>query len=152
MSLELKVPPPVVAMVSAFAIWGLAQSVPELAVNVPGQRLVGGLVALCGLLLGFVALGLFKRYNTTFTPVAPQKSSALVTTGIYRMTRNPMYLGLAVILLGWTIALGTIAGLFLIAGFVAYITRFQIVPEEAALRQIFGEDFTAYCRRVRRWL
>ena len=85
-------------------------------------------------------------------PLKPETSSRLVTSGIYRHTRNPMYLGMAVVLLGWAAWLGSAWSLLGIAMFAAYITRFQILPEETALQRIFGAEFDEYRERVRRWL
>ncbi len=101
-----------------------------------------------------VALGIvrFARLKTTVNPVKLDESKRLATTGIYRLSRNPMYLGLAIMLVGWGIHLGSVANILLIVAFVAYMTQFQIKPEEAALRRLFGQEYEDYCSRVRRWL
>lgn len=82
----------------------------------------------------------------------PQNASALVSTGIYQYTRNPMYLGMALILFGAAIRLGNPIGFFGPLFFVTFITRFQIKAEEAALAKVFGQDFVKYSRKVRRWI
>ena len=84
-------------------------------------------------------------------PRAPERSSRLVTGGVYRFSRNPMYLALALFLLAWALWLGNGAALVWPALFAAYLTRFQIVPEERALAAKFGQEYAQYCRRVRRW-
>ena len=94
----------------------------------------------------------FRRARTTVNPLRPANSSALVTSGIYRHTRNPMYLGMATLLAAWATWLGTPWALFGIVAFVAWITRFQIIPEERVLANLFGADFAAYRARVRRWI
>ena len=79
--------------------------------------------------------------------------STVVTGGIYRVTRNPMYLGMALVLVGWCVALGTVPGLVVsVTVLVAYLTRFQIVPEERVLTDKFGDDYTAFTHRTRRWI
>lgn len=103
--------------------------------------------------IGFDLAGIvaFRRARTTVNPLRPEKASTLVTDGVYGITRNPMYVGMACLLLAWACWL---AGAWTFAGpvlFVAYITRFQIVPEERVLRERFG-DYAAYSSRVRRWL
>ena len=94
----------------------------------------------------------FRRARTTVNPLKPESASALVISGIYRHTRNPMYLGFAIILLGWCVLLGSAWAVLGVAGFVLYIGRFQIRPEERALRELFGAEFDAFCSRVRRWV
>lgn len=92
------------------------------------------------------------RRHTTINPLSPRKSTALVTGGVYRFTRNPMYLGMACLLTAWAVWL---AALLAFAGpvlFVLYITRFQIRPEERVLTELFGLPYTDYTQRVRRWL
>jgi protein-S-isoprenylcysteine O-methyltransferase Ste14 len=94
----------------------------------------------------------FWRARTTINPHRPQSASTLVTSGVYAWTRNPMYLGLAVLLLGWGIHLGTLTPLVLAPLFIPFICRVQILAEEQALQARFGEDYARYCRRVNRWL
>lgn len=94
----------------------------------------------------------FRRQRTTINPVRPETASALVTGGIYRHTRNPMYAGLLFVLIGWGIFLGNPLTIMGLIGFYCYMNQFQIRPEEKALSAIFGDDFTEYCQKVRRWL
>lgn len=82
----------------------------------------------------------------------PDKASALVITGVFRVTRNPMYLGLLLFLIGWAILLAHPVAALVVPAFVAYIDRFQIRPEEAALTDRFGARYKEYARTVRRWL
>jgi protein-S-isoprenylcysteine O-methyltransferase Ste14 len=151
-ALELKVPPPIVALLVAFAMGCVsrnadASAVPEL-VRVPLA------IALAAIGTAFDVSGLvaFRRARTTINPMKPRSTSALVDSGIYRVTRNPMYVGLVFILFGWAAFLGSwwaLPGPFV---FAAYIRRFQIAPEEQALAALFGADYRAYTARVRRWL
>ena len=143
--LDHRIPPPVVALVLAGLMWLLG-----------GQQWhwhapVGVFLAL-GLAIDASGLWAFWRHRTTINPLSPHRASALVDSGIYRFTRNPMYVGLVCLLVAWTLALGSWLALLGPLVFVAYITLFQIVPEERALLAHFGPDFEAYCQRVRRWL
>lgn len=110
------------------------------------------MLALCGLGCDLAGLWAFRRHRTTVNPLRPGKASAVVQDGIYRFTRNPMYVGMALLLTAWVTGLGAPLGLLALALFVAFITRFQIQPEERALQAKFGADYAAYCARVRRWL
>jgi protein-S-isoprenylcysteine O-methyltransferase Ste14 len=85
-------------------------------------------------------------------PFHPEEASMLVTNGVFRYSRNPMYVSLLCVLIGWAIWLGSMLNLFLIAGFVSYITIFQIKPEEEVLKTLFGEAYEQYCSNVRRWM
>ncbi len=152
MTLELKIPPVAVALITAACMWLAARAVPGIAVPFPGHVVLSGMVAVLG---GFIALAgvvAFSRAGTTVNPMKPGSSSALVEAGIYSVTRNPMYLGLLLLLLAWAIYLAHVLTLLFLPGFVWYMSRFQIEPEERALTSLFGPEFTAYAARVRRWL
>lgn len=121
--------------------------------GVPSLRMAAALaLGSAGLGVGIAGVLAFRRARTTVNPWRPERASALVDTGIYRHTRNPMYLGLLLGLLGWAVYLGSLLALLLALAFVPWMNRFQIGPEERALERIFGDDFAAYRRRVRRWL
>ena len=94
----------------------------------------------------------FKLAKTTVNPNKPEQASKLVTSGIYRISRNPMYLGFAFILAGWGVWLSSVWAMLGVIGFIGYLTLFQIMPEERALTKLFGDEFTIYKARVRRWL
>ncbi len=151
--LELKIPPPLVAAVVATAM--LCASIwlgPVLALP-PTARVAGALMLVAvGASFDLVSLLAFRRARTTINPLRPERSKAVVTSGLYRITRNPMYLGLVLILTGLALYLDSPWALPGPLVFAAYITRFQIQPEERALTAHFGADYTAYCARVRRWL
>ena len=147
-----RVPPPAWMLLFAAAMWALDRYCPIVTlVAAPWNRLGWLLIALAPLAPA-TAMIQFRRAHTTINPLDPAKVSALVTAGIYRWTRNPMYLGLSVLLLGWAVHLGTLSPFVLPPLFVLLMTRVQIVPEEYALRERFGEDFERYCRDVSRWL
>lgn len=151
-TLELRIPPPIVGLALGAGMWAVAHYPPTFAI--PGRtRLI---LAIALVVIGAtIALGgvvSFRRARTTVNPLKPETSASLVTTGVYSFTRNPMYLGMALVLLAWSVYLDSMwapAGVIL---FVLYITRFQIVPEERVLNRLFGEPFAEYRKRVRRWL
>ncbi len=82
----------------------------------------------------------------------PGSASALVDSGLYRLTCNPMYLGFLLALLGWAVFLSHILALLLLPAFILYMNRFPIALEERALAPPFDQPFVAYKARVRRWL
>lgn len=151
-ALELKVPPPVVALLVCAAMWALARVVPASTLAVGTRASVAFAIALVG--GGFSMAGgmRFRKARTTVNPMRPQATSALVTSGIYARTRNPMYVGILCVVLGWLVFLGTPWVLPGPAVFVLYMNRFQIGPEERVLQQLFGAEYAAYRARVRRWL
>jgi protein-S-isoprenylcysteine O-methyltransferase Ste14 len=94
----------------------------------------------------------FRRARTTVNPTTPQAATSMVRSGIYRHTRNPMYLGMLLVLAGWAVWLASLAAVAVLPVFVLYLNRLQIEPEERALASRFGADFEEYRRSVRRWL
>lgn len=151
-ALELKVPPPVVALLCGIGTALLAARLPGLAFDFPGRTLVAIAVGAIGLSFDLVSIFGFFRARTTVNPLNPKASAALVTGGLYRYTRNPMYVGLVCLLAAYTLWKGNAAGIAMIAVFVAWITRFQIMPEERVLAAKFGAEYERYRGRVRRWL
>ena len=153
-ALELKIPPPLVAAAVAGCMYAAAVLLPAPVLALPPGVRVGMALALAAVGAGFDVAGLwaFRKARTTVNPLTPHRSVAVVSTGVYRLTRNPMYLGLALILLGLAVYLASPWALLGPLVFAAYITRFQIVPEERALQTRFGAAYTAYRARVRRWL
>ena len=148
--LELLIPPPIVALLCVGMMWCIHRYLPVIPLTVwlPFSLVLGIVGGICGAW----ALWLFVRQHTTINPHTPHKSSQLVTGGIYRITRNPMYLGVLCFLLALTTVwqnLATLAGPLL---FMLYLNRFQIQPEERILRERFGQAYMDYCERVRRWL
>lgn len=150
--LELLIPPPLVGLAFGLAMWGLASAFPGLTLAFPFQGIIALALILTGAALDLVSILAFRQAGTTVTPLTPEKASSLVTDGLYSFTRNPMYLGLLAILSGIALLLGSPLNIALLIGFAAYITVFQVKPEEARLHAMFGEDFAAYTKRVRRWL
>lgn len=129
--------------------WALGSS---LSFQLPLRTLVVAVVAFAGLLLNVIPKLAFGRAGTTVNPLRPDKATALVSSGIYRYSRNPMYVGQALLLLAWVLYVGHWLGLFAVPLFVLYITRFQIVPEERVLAARFADEYAEFRRRVHRWL
>ena len=152
MTLNLKIPPPIVALLTGAAMWLAAVALPSLAFSFPGRQGAAVALALAGGAVAVAGVFSFRRARTTVNPLTPQAASSLVTTGIYRFTRNPMYLGMLLLLAGVAVFLGNVAALPLLPVFIGYINQFQIKPEERALFTIFGSDFTAYRQKTRRWI
>lgn len=151
-ALELKVPP--LALWVAFAAAGSTCAIvaPSLSWPFPGHRVVASLLALCGGALCAAAVVQFRMARTTVNPLAPTKSTSVVKTGAYAISRNPMYLGMALALLAVALWWVNLPALLLTPAFFAYLTRFQIEPEERALLRAFGQEFSAYQATVRRWV
>lgn len=150
--LELKVPPPLVFAVLAAAMYLLAKSLPELAFALPARGVFAALPLLGGAAIGVAGFLAFRRAGTTVDPLHPQAARRLVTAGVYRHTRNPMYLGLLLGLVAWAVWLANLAACAVPPLLVLYLGRFQIAPEERALEGRFGAEFVAYRNTVRRWL
>lgn len=151
--LELKIPPPLVAAVLAGAMYAASVLLPPVLALSPGLHVYAALaLAGVGVFLDLAGIFAFRKAQTTVNPLTPQRSSTVVTNGIYGITRNPMYLGLGLILLGLAVYLASLWALLGPVLYVAFITRFQIQPEERALAARFGASYSVYCVRVRRWL
>jgi len=151
-ALELKVPPVAQVIITAAVMHGASRIIPNLQFYFDGSNtLVIGL-SIIGLASGVMGVAQFKKAQTTVNPHTPEKSTNLVTSGIYQYTRNPMYLGLVLILLGWAFYLSHFLPFMLVPVFMIYMTRFQIQPEERMMTQKFGREYQAYLSRVRRWI
>ncbi|QIL44085.1 isoprenylcysteine carboxylmethyltransferase family protein [Acidovorax sp. HDW3] len=150
--LEHKIPPPIVALACAALAWVAGAWWPLWPLPEALRLPLALPCALLGLALDGWSLWNFRRQRTTANPLAPGRASAVVQSGPYCFTRNPMYLGLALLLLALCLWRGQPLGLVALVLFVAYITRFQIQPEERALLAKFGAPYADYLRRVRRWL
>lgn len=149
--LELKVPPPVVALVLALLMW-LTPAVAGLVPIPYMARVLGAVVLVCaGLFISIAGVLEFRRVKTTVNPHKASSASSLVIQGVYRYTRNPMYVGFLLTLVAWAVFLANPLAVLWVVVFVLYITRFQIVPEERVLASLFGAEYEAYKRRVRRW-
>lgn len=150
--LDIRVPPPIVGLLLGIGMWAISPETSPVDVPAYVRLAVAALLLTTGCAFGLAGVIAFRRAQTTVNPLKPETTSALVTDGVYRITRNPMYLGFLVMLVAWAVFLSSAWALLGPVMFVLYITRFQIVPEEKALRSMFGESFTSYQTSVRRWL
>ncbi len=148
----IKIPPPVIGLLVAVAMWLLTKDMPLYRFSFPLQSLLALLVLLAGLTIDFSALWSFRKAETTINPLKPENTSNVVTTGIYRYSRNPMYLGMLFILLAVAIYLGGVTSFILLPVFVWIINVNQIIPEERILQDKFGQPYNDYLASVRRWL
>jgi len=150
--MTLRIPPPLVVLVAALLIWIIARYFPVPLLVIPAISIIAGVIAACGIAVVLLGVVAFRQSQTTLDPLHPEGASSLVTRGVYRYTRNPMYLGFALVLLAWALYLSAWLGLLIVGVYVAYMNRFQIKPEEKALESRFGQEFLQYKKAVRRWL
>src|SRR5262245_18989411 len=151
--LELKVPPLLLAIVLAAAMWAIDRAAwPLAAVRTGPTTMVAAALLALGVAVVVAAVVGFRRARTTVDPTRPDAASAIVTGGIYHVTRNPMYLGFLLALVAWGVFLANSMLVIFPVVFVAYMNRFQIAPEERALRARFGAPYEEYLRAVRRWI
>ena len=151
-ALDAKIPPPIVLSLLAGVAVALAVYLPAFTFDIPYSETLAGLLVLAGLCLNIYPKLIFKRVGTTVNPLRLGTAVHLVTSGVYRYTRNPMYLGHSMILSGCALYLQNIIALLIIPAFVLFISRFQIQPEERHLSALFPNDYAAFCKRVPRWL
>lgn len=151
-ALDLKVPPVAVGLIMALLMRLTSWTAPQFHFSFPLQELIAAAFAVAGALISVAGVLSFRRAQTTVNPLTPASSSSLVTSGVYRFSRNPMYLGFLLMLLAWGSYLANALALVFAPLFVLYLNRFQIAPEERALKARFGPDFVNYAARVRRWL
>ena len=151
-ALELKVPPLILVLVLALAMWFTAMQFPSLAITLPWHHGLAVTVSGVGILILLAGVYAFQKAKTTLNPTKPAAASAVVASGIYRVSRNPMYVGFLLALTGWAIFLSHPLPFLFLPVFVAYMNRFQISPEERALSAKFGDEYDAYKQDVRRWL
>jgi len=150
--IKLKIPPPIYMLLMATVMWGLDYYYPVIdLLTTPWNRL-GLIVIFFAMFADGMSLLQFLRVHTTINPIHPEKTKTLVTTGMYRFTRNPMYVGLLLVLIGWGIILGSLMPFFVLPIFITILTIEQIIPEERILEQKFGQQYRDYKASVNRWL
>ena len=150
--LELKVPPVAVVLIIAALMWLVSWAVPKLGFLFPARSLLAVSLGVTGAVTSMLGVASFSRAKTTVNPMNPDASSSLVVSGVYALSRNPMYLGFLLVLLGWAVFLANALAFLLLPAFLFYMNRFQIEPEERALTSLFGQAFVAYKSRVGKWL
>ena len=148
--METKIPPPIVTLLFGLSIYfsrGIFQ-----AVEVKYSFYIAILLLILGLTVLISAVRLFRKDKTTVNPLSPEQATKLVMDGVFKYSRNPMYLGMAFILGSIAVFFNLIGGIILIALFCFYITKFQIIPEERAMSNLFSQDFDKYKQKTRRWI
>jgi protein-S-isoprenylcysteine O-methyltransferase Ste14 len=148
--METKIPPPLVTLIFGLSIYFSRELFPTIEIKY--SFYVGIFLLLLGFLILISAVRLFRIDQTTVNPLSPKQATKLVTEGIFKFSRNPMYLGMACVLASLAMFFNIIGGIVFIALFCAYITKFQIVPEEKAMLDLFSEDFDQYKQTTRRWI
>ncbi|MBY5935948.1 methyltransferase family protein [Marinobacter nauticus] len=150
-ALELKVPPVVLVILFGAAMWVISRLLPSGYFAVPGRLILCTAVLLAGAGIALAGVLAFRSAGTTVDPRTPHQSASLVVDGVYRYTRNPMYLGFLLMLIAWSLYLGSVFAALLLPLFMLYMNRFQIKPEERHMRALFGDDYAHYTSRVGRW-
>jgi protein-S-isoprenylcysteine O-methyltransferase Ste14 len=151
-ALELKVPPVAVALVFAAAMWVASAYIPSPTMDIPWRSVLAVALSSAGAAFALAGVLAFRRANTTVNPTKPEATSIIIASGVYGVSRNPMYVGLLFVLTGWAFFLSHALNFLFLPAFVAYMNRFQIAPEERALSALFGREYAIYMRSVRRWL
>jgi protein-S-isoprenylcysteine O-methyltransferase Ste14 len=151
-TLELKIPPVVVLLLLGAVMYATARLAPAFGFVLPANRIIAAGLAALGACIAILGVISFRRAGTTVNPLQPEAASQLVVSGVYRWTRNPMYLGMLLVLLGWGVLLVNALAFLFAAAFIPLMHRLQIGPEERILAATFGSAFTAYQSAVRRWL
>lgn len=150
--LELKIPPAVLVILSAIAMWIISFMNPGAVIQILGKEWAAGILCLADFTLITVAAVQFIYAKTTVNPMTPGLASSIVVTGIYRLSRNPMYVGFLLMLAAWSTLIANVLSVLLLPLFVVYLNRFQIIPEENALLAKFNDDYASYLKSVRRWI
>lgn len=150
MVLKMKIPPVVQLVLGALLAWFFAQYAKVFSFVI-SPYIPTLLCIVAGGFIGFAVLH-FREHKTTVNPLDPSQTSDLVSVGVYQVTRNPMYVGMGLLLLAWCMWLGELSALVSVPVFVAAITKLQIEPEEQMLTKLFGGEYATYKRRVSRWL
>lgn len=147
-----RIPPVLVVVAAALLMWSSAAAAPRFVVRIVAGRPVAVALVIISLAIIAAALRLFRCADTTVHPLEPERATHLVVGGVYRVSRNPIYLGFALLLFAWGIWLSNLPAFPVVLVFVLYMTRFQIAPEEQALELRSGAEYHLYRQVVRRWL
>jgi protein-S-isoprenylcysteine O-methyltransferase Ste14 len=150
--LDHKIPPPIIGVMIAAAMWASATVGPHLILSEWFQYSLTVSLVLIGLVFELAGVLAFRAHRTTVNPMSPERTTSVVTTGVYRFSRNPMYVGMSCLLLAFAAYLASLFSALGPVMFVYYITQFQIKPEERVLTSLFGDDYLRYLAKTRRWL
>ncbi|MEO9870547.1 methyltransferase family protein [Ekhidna sp.] len=150
--MRLKIPPVIVFLLSLGIAFGIYYLTKEYSYNYPYKTLLSRIPLVSGALIALAGIAAFRLRGTTTDPTKPEKASTLVTNGIYMYTRNPMYFGMLLVLIGGIIRIGNPFCILSAIFFVLYMNKFQIRPEEGALKNLFPNEYPEYLKKVRRWI
>jgi protein-S-isoprenylcysteine O-methyltransferase Ste14 len=151
-NMSAQIPPPLLGVLTGVLMWWMNKHFPMLILlSIPWNRL-GWLLIAAGIIVDAVSVVSLKRAGTTVNPLRIDKATALVVSGLYRISRNPMYLGLMTIMVGWALLLGSLGPLLVVVLFERPLVILQIQPEERALTMKFGDSYVSYAKRVKRWI
>ncbi|WP_177181236.1 methyltransferase family protein [Parapedobacter koreensis] len=152
--MDAKIPPDIILLGCGTLIWLLVKYLPGFGFEIGYHALLSGMIFLLGFLIIFSAKATLYKHRTTERPGLHSlpRVTALVTIGVYRFSRNPIYLGMVLLLIGWTVMLMNWIGIIGVVVFAGFVTKFQIIPEEKMLDHIFGNEYRRYASRVRRWI
>lgn len=149
--MKLKIPPVAVTLIFGGIVWFIDYFLPNETLNFNYRNWLISVLIITGTSIAILGVIEFRRKKTTVNPQKPQNTSNMVDTGIYRLSRNPMYLGLLLILCGWILYSDNIYTLLIVPLFIWYMNIFQIIPEEKVMQEKFGIDYLNYKNEVRRW-
>ncbi len=152
--LRNKIPPPIVTVLFAVLVYGSSPYLPD--IQIPASNTARNTASLITFIIGFgimLSAGIaFRKFQTTVNPLKPDTASSLVTGGIFNVSRNPMYLGMLLMLGAVCLKFNIFGSLVFMPIYVLYMNKFQIAPEEEAMLKLFGDDFTSYKNNIRRWI
>jgi len=146
------IPPPILGIIIGVGMWAVDHFATGYSLEFTGRALIAAVVVATGVVIDVIAIYAFFKAKTTVNPLQPEKANTLVISGLYQFSRNPMYLGMLLILIGWAIYLSNPLNLLLLCMFVLTINTLQIIPEEKVLEIRFGQQYSDYKNRVRRWI
>ena len=150
--IQTRIPPPVYALCTAALMWLVNRHAPAIRWIAAPRNEFGWILIAVGLALDLYSILIFIRTRTTVNPLRPGNATQLVVSGVYRISRNPMYLGMVLSLSGWAWLLGSPLCLLMVLLFARVLVIVQIAPEEIALRDLFGTSYGDYCKQVNRWI
>lgn len=139
-------------ILAAISIWIISKYTAGFEIKNITKNSIVTLITITGVIFGFSGVISFKKSNTSVDPTKPESADTLVSSGIYRVSRNPMYLSLVFLLIAMVLYLESLWSIIVVCLFVVYMNRFQIIPEERAMIKLFGNEYVDYMQRVRRWI
>lgn len=147
----IRIPPPIYALAAAACMWLLYRHLPLASTDAQWPRIAGFCLIATGVAADLIAVWQFRQHRTTVNPLQPGRTTAIVTSGLYRLSRNPMYTGLLIALTGIVFVFRSLSPIIVLPAFMWVVTQFQIKAEERILLDKFGEEYNQYLHSVPRW-